>query len=324
MKITIVGAGAVGGLLAARLAETGLDVSILARGESLEAIQTNGLQIATPTGVRSMALRAEKDPFRLGLQDVVIIAVKTTALSQVVPTLAPLIGNDTAVVCAMNGVPWWFFADPTVPHAGLRLHSLDPDGLLADSIPAGQLIGCVVHLSSRSTTPGLIEAGSGNHLILGNALGGTSNNLTQIIQLLRSAGFDATASATIRTDIWYKLWGNMTLNPLSAMTGATCDRLLDDPLTKQFCLAVMKEAATIGIHIGCPLEQTGEERMQLTRQLGTFKTSMLQDVEMNKPLEIDALIGAVQEIGRHLAIATPGIDSLLGMVRVFAREKNLY
>lgn len=324
MRITIVGAGAIGGLLAARLAESGAEVRLLARGRTLEAIQTNGLRIATPTGIRSVSLQSEKDPVKLGLQDVVIIAVKATSLARLIPTLAPMIGDDTAVVCAMNGIPWWFFADPTAPHAGLRLQSLDPNGLLTDSIPARQLIGCVVHLSSKSTEPGLIEPGSGKRLILGEALGGMSEQLLQIVALLCKAGFEATASTAIRAEIWYKLWGNMTLNPLSAITDATCDRLLDDPMTRQFCLDVMQEAATIGMHIGCPLAQSGEERMQLTRQLGAFKTSMLQDVEMNKPLEIDALIGAVREIGQHIGIATPRIDYLLGTIRVFARQKNLY
>ena len=323
MKIAVIGAGAVGGLLAARLAESGHQVSIVARGRTLDAVKANGLTIISASGRHSIELAAESDSRRLGIQDIVIIAVKTNALHDVASRIAPLLGDDTAVVCAMNGVPWWFFADAAVPHAGLHLKSVDPHGLLMRAIPAWRSIGCVVHLSSSSPAPGVIQPGLGNRLILGEALGGMSDRLESIVALLCDVGFDASSSAAIREDIWYKLWGNLTLNPLSAMTGATCDQLLDDPLVKSFCINVMQEAAAIGEKIACPIGQNSEERIALTRQLGAFKTSMLQDAESGKPLEIDALVGAVHEIGEHLGIETPHISNLLGMVRVFARCRGL-
>ena len=323
MKIAVIGAGAVGGLLAARLAQSGHQISIVARGPTLSAIKANGLRVIGATSTPSVKVAADSDSSRLGIQDIVIVAVKTTALHEIAPLIAPLLGDDTAVVCAMNGVPWWFFADPALPHAGLQLLSIDPDGVLVQAIPAWRAIGCVVHLSTTSPAPGVIRPGLGNRLILGEALGGMSVRLESIVALFCEAGFDATSSAAIREDIWYKLWGNLTLNPLSAITGATCDQLLDDPLVKTFCVNVMREAAAIGEQIACPIRQSSEERIALTRQLGAFKTSMLQDAESGKPLEIDALVGAVHEIGNHLDIETPHLKNLLGMARVFARCHGL-
>lgn len=327
MKIAIYGAGAVGGLMAARLAAIGggrADVSVIARGATLAALRSHGMRVQTADRLLAIPVRAEEEPARLGAQDVVIVAVKATALADVAARIAPLVGPDTVVVTAMNGVPWWFFDHPSLPFAGTRLASLDPEGTLLKTIPTRQVIGCVVHLSSTSPEPGLVRPGFGNRLIVGEPAGGMSARLDRLAILLRDAGFDVEASTDIRTDIWYKLWGNMTMNPLSAITGATCDRLLDDPLVRDFCLAAMREAADIGAEIGCPITQSGEDRMAVTRKLGAFKTSMLQDAEAGKALEIDALVTAVQEIGRMADVATPTIDSLLGLVRVFARTRGLY
>ncbi|GAA4016776.1 2-dehydropantoate 2-reductase [Actimicrobium antarcticum] len=325
MKITIYGAGAVGGLIAARLVQQGgTQVSIIARGRTLEAIQTAGLQLVTGSTVSTAMLTAESDPARLGVQDLVVLAVKATALADIAPQITPLLGPDTIVITAMNGVPWWFFENPLVPYAGMRLQSLDPDGALAAALPLQHLVGCVVHLSSTSPEPGVIKPGFGNRLIFGEAVGASSDRLARVVALFAAAGFDAEASADIRTDIWYKLWGNMTMNPLSAITGATCDKLLDDALVRQFCLMAMQEAATIGNRIGCSILQSGEERMQLTRKLGAFKTSMLQDAEAGRQMEIDALVGAVQEVGQHVGLPTPTIDSLLGLARLFGRSHGLY
>lgn len=324
LSVTVYGAGAIGGLFAARLSRCGCNVSVIARGRTLEAIAAHGLRLITETGLRTENLRAESDPSRLGPQDLVIIAVKTTGLADVVQKIVPLLGPDTVIVTAMNGVPWWFFDSPDFPHAGLRLQTLDPLGALARTIPASRILGCVVHLSSSSPEPGVVRPGYGNRLILGEAVGGDSVRLQNTVALLRAAGFDAEASAAIRSDIWYKLWGNMTMNPLSALTGATSDRVLDDVFVRQFCLKAMHEAATIGAQIGCPITQSGEERMMLTRKLGAFKTSMLQDTEAGKPIEVDALIGAVQEIGQKIGVPTPTIESLLGLVRLFGRCHDLY
>ena len=324
MRIAIIGAGAIGGLFAARLARHDVAVSLLARGATLAALNAHGLRLWTEQGVRSERVRASDDAVALGVQDVVIVAIKATGVAQLANQITPLIGPTTVVVTAMNGVPWWFFDHAQVPSSGLSLSTLDPDGALRRAVPAAQIVGCVVHLSCTAPEPGLIRPAKGNRLILGEAFGAATARVTTLAQQLSAAGFDAEVSNDIRTDIWYKLWGNMTMNPLSAITGATCDRLLDDPDLRRFCLNAMAEAATIGELIGCPINQTGEERMQLTRQLGAFKTSMLQDALAGKPLEIDALVAAVQEIGRHLNVATPTIDSLLGLARVFARSHGLY
>ncbi|WP_334190134.1 2-dehydropantoate 2-reductase [Noviherbaspirillum sp.] len=328
MKIAVYGAGAVGGLMAARLAAIDgaarPEVSVIARGATLAALRSHGMRVQEADRLRTVPLRAEEEPAALGIQDVVIVAVKATALANVAARIAPLVGPDTLVVTAMNGVPWWFFDHPSLPFAGTRLRSLDPDGVLPKAMPTRQVIGCVVHLSSTSPEPGMVRPGFGNRLIIGEPAGGMSARLERLALLLRDAGFDVETSADIRTDIWYKLWGNMTMNPLSAITGATCDRLLDDPLVRSFCLAAMREAADIGAKIGCPITQSGEDRMAVTRKLGAFKTSMLQDAEAGKALEIDALVTAVQEIGEMAGVATPTIDGLLGLVRVYARTRGLY
>ncbi|MGK3998557.1 2-dehydropantoate 2-reductase [Sorangium sp. So ce1024] len=323
MKVAIYGLGAIGGLLGARLATAGCDVSAIARGENLAAVRKRGLLLQIEEEISSVPMRAAQDPAELGAQDVVIIAVKATALTDVAARIAPLLRPDTIVVPAMNGVPWWFFAPENVPYAGARLQSLDPGDVVARAIPLRQVIGCVVHLSGSSPEPGLVRVGSGNRLLLGEPAGGRSDRVGALVRLLQRAGFEAEGSADIRTDIWYKLWGNMTMNPVSVLTGATCDQILDDPLVRGFCLAAMQEAAAIGERIGCPIAQSGEDRMEVTRKLGAFKTSMLQDAEAGKPLEIDALVTVVHEIGKLTGVPTPTIDGLLGLVRLCGRTRGL-
>lgn len=323
MKIAVVGFGAVGGLIGARLALSGAEVSAVARGATLEALRTQGVRLESDGKTACVPVRAVSSAAELGMQDVVVLAVKATALADVAAQVAPLLGPETIVLTAMNGVPWWFFSGGTLPYAGTRLPSLDPDGALAKAIPFNQVIGCVVHLSSSCPAPGVVRLGFGNRLIVGEPEGGVSERVRALGALLRTAGFDVEESGDIRTDIWYKLWGNMTMNPVSAMTGASCDRVLDDPLVHAFCLAAMREAADIGAKIGCPIAQSGEDRMEVTRKLGAFKTSMLQDAEAGKPLEIDALVTSVHEIGRLVGVATPNVDALLGLVRLFARTRGL-
>ena len=324
MKIAIYGAGAIGGLLGARLAAIGCDVGVVARGATLDAIRRHGLRVEDNGRSIAAPARAEQDPAALGVQDIVIVAVKATALPDVAAHIAPLIGPRTLIVTAMNGVPWWFFESGNAPHAGMRIAALDADGTLAKSIPIAQVVGCVVHLSSSCPEPGLVRLGFGNGLIFGEPGGGTSTRTDELAALCKRACFDAKASPDIRSDIWYKLWGNMTMNPISAITGATCDRILDDPLLYRFCLNAMQEAADIGAKIGCPIAQSGEDRMAVTRKLGAFKTSMLQDAQAGKALEIDALVTVVHEIGKQVGVPTPSIDALLGMARLYGRVHGLY
>jgi 2-dehydropantoate 2-reductase len=257
------------------------------------------------------------------VQDVVVIAVKAPALADVARRIAPLLGPDTLVLPAMNGVPWWFIEGRT----GLDdapLESVDPGGVIRAAIPLRHVLGCVVHASTASPEPGLVQHRMGQGLIVGEPLGGPSARSAQVAALLAAAGFEVTDSADVRADIWYKLWGNLTMNPISALTGATIDRVLADPLTRQFCTDAMAEAAQIGARIGCHIAQRPEDRHLVTAKLGAFKTSMLQDVEAGRPIELDAIVTAVRDIGQRVDLPTPQIDVLLGLTRLFARVHGLY
>ncbi len=322
--IAIVGAGAIGGLIGAKLASAGrADVSALARGKTLAALQRHGWRLRTSDGLLQVPARASADAAELGPQDLVIVAVKAPALTQVARAIAPLLASHTVVLPAMNGVPWWFCADLAGAAAG-PLTSVDPGGVIAAAIPFHQVLGCVVHAAASTAEAGLVQHRNGYGLIVGEPKGGHSARARNVVELLQHAGFDVTHSANIRYDIWYKLWGNMTMNPVSAITGATGDRILGDPLVRAFCSAVMREAADIGERIGCRIEQSAEDRHALTAALGAFKTSMLQDVEAGRAIELDALVSAVREIGQRLNLATPNIDILLGLTRLFGRVHGLY
>ena len=324
MKVCIYGAGAIGGFLGARLGAQGHAVSAVARGGTLAALAADGLRLQlADREVRAPVVAAE-DPARLGPQDLVVIAVKTPALPAVAARIAPLIGPDTTVLTAMNGVPWWFFSGMPGPHAGRRLACLDPDGAIARAIPVAHVVGGVVHASCMTPAPGVVRHVMGHGLIVGEPAGGASARTTALAAALGAAGFECRVSSRIQQDVWYKLWGNMTMNPVSALTGATVDRILDDPLANGFCQNVMREARAIGAAIGCPIEQSVEDRNAVTRKLGAFRTSMLQDVEAGNPLEIDALLTVVREIAGHAGVAAPNLDALLGVTRVFARVHGLY
>ncbi len=324
MHVCIYGAGAIGGFLGARLGAQGHAVSAVARGATLAALQADGLRLRLADREIVAPVAAVDDPARLPVQDLVVVAVKGPALSAVAARIAPLIGPDTMVLTAMNGVPWWFFSGMPGPSAGLRLATLDPDGAIEAAIPTRSVIGCVVHASCKAAGPGVVQHVMGQGLIVGEPAGGASPRTTGLARDLAAAGFECRVSDRIQQDIWYKLWGNMTMNPVSAFTGATVDRILDDPLANAFCHGVMREAKAIGAAIGCPIGQTVEDRNAVTRKLGAFKTSMLQDVEAGKPLEIDALLTVVREIAQRVQVATPNLDALLGVTRVFARVHGLY
>ncbi|PWT76488.1 MAG: 2-dehydropantoate 2-reductase [Proteobacteria bacterium] len=324
MKVCIYGAGAVGGFIGARLGTQDLELSAIARGATLAALRANGLRLQLKDRLVSARIRAEADPAVLGPQDLIVIAVKAPSMNAVAESIGPLIGPATCVMPAMNGVPWWFFDGMGGEYAGLRLRSVDPTGAIAKAIPIRHVMGCVVHLTCSVQEPGLIRHGFGNRIILGEPAGGPSSRVETLSSVFSRAGFEVNVSQRIQADVWYKLWGNMTMNPVSAITGATCDRILDDPLVNRFCLAVMAEAARIGAKIGCPINQSGEDRNAVTRQLGAFKTSMLQDVEAGRTIELDALVSVVREIGERLREPTPNIDALLGLSRLHARVRGLY
>jgi 2-dehydropantoate 2-reductase len=323
-QVAIVGAGAIGGWMGVHLARAGAQVSVLARGNTLQALQKNGLQMHHCAELHRVPVVASDDAASLGVQDLVVISVKAPALASVAAQVGPLIGPDTVVLTAMNGVPWWFLQGFGGPVEGQSLSSVDPDGAIARALPAAHIIGCVVHASCSVDAPGVIRHHFGDGLIVGEPSGQPTARVQALHALLQQAGFNATLSPQIQKDIWYKLWGNMTVNPVSAITGATTDRILDDELVRGFISNVMLEAKAIGERIGIPIAQAPEDRHAMTRKLGAFKTSMLQDVQAGKPVELDALVSAVRELGQLTQVAIPFTDALLGLSRLHARGLGLY
>ena len=326
-NVCIVGAGAIGGWMGARLARAGCTVSVLARGATLVALQKNGLTLQSATAdvpAQNHAVRASDDAKILGMQDLVVIAVKAPALQSVAQQITPLLGPNTVVLTAMNGVPWWFLQGFGGQLADHQLKSVDALGDIAAAIPASNIIGCVVHASCSVLTPGVIRHGFGNKLIIGEPSGQQTPRVKALAVLLERAGFEAPIADQIQRDIWFKLWGNMTMNPISAFTGATSAQVLDDELVRGFCSTVMLEAKEIGARLGIPIDQQPEDRHAVTRKLGPFKTSMLQDVEAGKPIELDALVSAVRELGQLTHVATPYTDVLFGLARLHARVHGLY
>ena len=323
MRVAIIGAGAIGGWIGVRLAKAGHAVSVLARGATLTAIQAQGWALVEG-GVKTVErVAVSDDPVALGPQDLVVLAVKGPALPDLAPRIAKLIGPSTLIMPAMNGVPWWFLLGGGGELPSMPLETLDPTGAIATALPFDQVIGCVVHASASVNAPGEVIHKAGNRLIIG-APDGASARAATVCEAFEDAGFDVVRSGHIQRDIWYKLWGNMTMNPISALTGATCDRLLDDPLVTGFVLRVMAEAQTIGARVGCRIDERGEDRNAITRGLGAFKTSMLQDVEAGRALELDQLLAAPREIARRLGIETPNLDALFGLARLFGRSRGLY
>jgi 2-dehydropantoate 2-reductase len=324
-KVCIYGAGAIGGWIGAKLAQAGCEVSVVARGATLEALRLDGL-LLHPQGGESvrLAVRANANPADFGVQDLVIVAVKAPAMSEGAKAIAPLLGPQTVVLTAMNGVPWWFFEGFGGRYAGTRLKSVDADGSIAQAVSARHIIGCVVHASFSLDGPGRVRQHFGNKLIIGEPSGEKTSRVRELAALLEKAGLEAVLSDQIQKDVWYKLWGNMTMNPISAITGATTDRVLDDELVRGFIHSVMLEAKEIGARMGIPIDQSPEDRHVVTRKLGAFKTSMLQDVEAGKAVELDALVTVVKELGELTAVPTPCTDTLLGLARLHARVRGLY
>lgn len=319
-RVCIVGAGAIGGWIGAGLARAGCSVSVFARGATLEALQEHGLRL----GTERYPVTASSNAQELGVQDLVVIAVKAPSLLDVVRQVGPLIGTNTVVLTAMNGVPWWFFQGFGGNLAGTQLQAVDATGDIAAALSAAHVVGCVVHASCSVDAPGVVRHHFGNGLIIGEPSGQQGQRVPALAELLVRAGFATTVSAQIQKDVWYKLWGNMTVNPISALTGATTDLILGDELVRNFVSSVMLEAKEIGARIGIPIDQQPSDRHQITLKLGAFKTSMLQDVEAGRAVELDALVTVVKELGGLTGVATPFTDALLGLSRLQARVRGLY
>ena len=320
MKICIFGAGAIGGLLAARLAEKGADVSLVARGPHLEAIRARGLELRD--GERSIITRpkAASDTADLGEQDYVVVTLKAHSVPGALPQMKPLIGCGTAVVMGVNGVPWWYFYKLTGPYEGLQLKSVDPEGRQWREIGPERVIGCVVYPAAEVVEPGVVALAEGDRFSLGEPDGSRSERVTKLSEALIAAGFKAPVRPRIRDEIWIKLWGNLSFNPISALTLATLDAIVEDSGTRAVARAMMVEAQAIAERLGVKFPIDVDRRIVGAGAVGAHKTSMLQDVERGRPMEIDALLGAVQELGWITGMPTPTIDTVLALVRLRARQ----
>ncbi len=324
MKICIYGAGAIGGLLGARLARSGQDVTLIARGPHLKAIQEKGLRLFSEGEEILARPRAVEDPKAAGPQDYVIIAVKTTGVAAIAGRMAPLLGPDTAVVTAMNGIPWWYFWRQEEPWRDRQLATIDPDGGLWRAIPPERCIGCVVYPAAEIVEPGVVRHGYGNRFMLGEPDGGQSQRVAGLSKALTAAGFKAPVRPRIRDDIWLKLWGNLSFNPVSALTQGTLTGMAGDPNVRAVVRTMMVEAEAVARALGVNLPVDVDTRIGWAKDVGEHKTSMLQDLERGRPMEIDALTGVVAEMGDLVGIETPIIDAVLALVRHRARVAGCY
>ncbi len=324
MKICIYGAGAIGGLLGAELARAGEEVTLIARGPHLAAIRANGLTLRIDGAEHTVRVAATDKPAEAGPQDVVIVTVKAHGVAPIAEAMQPLLGPDTAVVTAMNGIPWWYFHKLPGAHEGHRLQCLDPDGRLERLIPGERVIGCVVYPAAEVVAPGIIQHAYGNRFMLGEPDGGKSPRATKLAEAMTGAGFKAPVRPRIRDDIWVKLWGNLSFNPVSALTHATLEDIAGDPGTRAVIRRMMVEGQAVGEALGVKFGVDVDTRIGWAADVGAHKTSMLQDLEIGRPMEIDALVTAVAEMGDLAGIDTPTIDMILALVVQRARVAGCY
>ena len=324
MKICIYGAGAIGSYLGAELARTGYEVSLIARGPHLEAMRASGLTLLIEGENRVVQVACTDDPAQVGPQDYVIITLKAHSVSPVVEQMVPLLGPETAVVTAQNGIPWWYFYKLAGPYENHKLESVDPGGRIWEAIGPERAIGCVVYPAAEIAEPGVIRHIEGARLILGEPDGRQSERAETLCHTLQNAGFTSRVRNNIRDDIWVKLWGNLCFNPISALTHATLDLVATEPGTAGVCRLMMLEAQAIGEKLGAKFRVTVDRRLAGGATVGPHKTSMLQDLEFGRPMEIDALVTAVQELGRLVEVPTPTIDVVLSSIQQRASVAGTY
>jgi 2-dehydropantoate 2-reductase len=325
MKFCVFGAGAIGGYLAVELALSGQEVCVVARGAHLAAIQRNGLKLVSRGREKLARVSAAEDPAEFGVQDVVICALKAHQAYDCAAAFAPLLGPATIMLPAVNGIPWWYFYRAGGRFEGHHLESVDPGGRQWNAIEPGRVIGCVVEPACEVIAPGIVAHHDLNRFTLGEPDGSRSRRVLTLSSQLTEAGFDAPVRDNIRWNIWLKLWGNVCLNPISALTGATLDRIIGEPSLRALCKTMMLETKAVnealGVHIPAELV---ERRLAVAGSLIGHKMSMLQDLERGRRLEIDALVTAVQELGSLTGVGTPVIDAVLALVRTRARSAGLY
>lgn len=325
MKICIFGAGAIGGYMAVKLVQAGVDVSIVARGPHLAAIQSRGLTLieegADPVTV---PVRASANAADLGVQNYVIVTLKAHSVPPVVGAMQPLIGPDTTIVSGVNGVPWWYFHKIGGPLEGTRLRSVDPGDVQWNGFGPNRVLGCVVYPAAEVSEPGVIRHIEGNRFSLGEPDGSKSDRANALSQVLQSAGLKAPVRPRLRDELWVKLWGNLSFNPISALTHATLDVLCTDPGTRDVARRMMIEAQAVAEKLGVTFPIDVDRRIEGGAAVGAHRTSMLQDLDAGRPMEIDALVASVQELGRITETPTPTIDTVLALVALRGRVAGLY
>ncbi|MCU0535317.1 MAG: 2-dehydropantoate 2-reductase [Hydrococcus sp. Prado102] len=323
MKVCIVGAGAIGGYVGAKLAQTGAKVTLIARGAHLQAIQEKGLILRHADGSEDVVkdVVATQDMNAAGVQDVVIVALKAQSVPAVAPSLPVLYGEETMVVTAQNGIPWWYFRKLESSYPDYRIQSVDPDGIVEANIPVDRVIGCVVYPAAEIAAPGIIQHIEGDRFTLGELDGSKSDRIQKLSQLFNSSGLKSRVRNQIRNELWVKLWGNLAFNPISALTQSTLEQICQYPLTRELARNMMVEAQTIAEKLGVDFGISLEKRIAGAEGVGAHKTSMLQDIEAHRPTEVDAIVGSVAELGRLTQTPTPYIDAIYASVKLL--EKTL-
>ena len=325
MKICVFGAGAIGGYMGVKLAQAGADVSLVARGPHLAAMQDKGLTLIEEDGApQNVKVRASDNPADLGPQDYVIVTLKAHSVPPVVPHMQPLIGGNTTIVSGVNGVPWWYFHRIGTDLEGTRLATVDPCNAQWDGFGPDRVLGCVVYPAAEVPEPGTIKHIEGNRFSLGEPDGSKSDRAVALSKALMAAGLKAPVRPRLRDEIWVKLWGNLSFNPISALTHATLDVLCTDEGTRPVARNMMLEAQTIAEKLGVKFPIDVDRRIDGGAAVGAHRTSMLQDLDQGRPMEIDALLGSVQELGRVTRTETPTIDTVLALIKLRARSAGLY
>lgn len=324
MKICIFGAGAIGGYMGAKLAQAGADVSLVARGPHLKAMRENGLRLIEDSGETTVNVTASDNAADLGPQDYVIVTLKAHSVPPVVPHMQPLIGDNTTIVSGVNGVPWWYFHKIGGPLEGTRLETVDPGNVQWDGFGPDRVLGCVVYPAAEVVAPGVVKHIEGNRFSLGEPDGSKSDRALALSKALGAAGLKAPVRPKLRDEIWVKLWGNLSFNPISALTHATLDVLCTDPGTREVARNMMLEAQTIAEKLGVSFPIDVDRRIKGGADVGAHRTSMLQDLDQGRPMEIDALVSSVKELGRITETPTPTIDTVLALIALRGKTAGLY
>ncbi|MFL5272411.1 MAG: 2-dehydropantoate 2-reductase [Anaeromyxobacteraceae bacterium] len=319
MKICVVGAGAIGGLFAVKLALAGEDVTALVRGANLAAIREHGLRLLMDGGEQVARIRATDRTAEAGPQDVVILGMKAHQLGAFVRDLAPLLGPDTMVVTAQNGIPWWYFMRHGGPHEGTHLESVDPGGVIAQHLDVRRVVGSIIYPASELVAPGVIQHIEGNRISIGELDGADTERIRGLAEVLRKAGFKARVASDLRGELWVKLWGNLTFNPVSALTHATLEDICRFPATRALAVAMMREAQVVGEKLGVRFAVPLEKRIAGAEAVGAHKTSMLQDVEAGRPIELEALVGSVLELARITDTPAPHLAAVYACATLLAK-----